>query len=106
MSEVSELENQKKQYQELINLRDAILALNNNPYFKKAILESYCLNECARYVGVSGDPALRKEDRKLALEMAKGCQHLKRWLNVQIQMGDKAEKDIEEIDKLIANLDK
>jgi hypothetical protein len=33
--------------------------------------------------------------------MAKGCQHFKRWLNVQIQLGDNAEEDLPRLDQAL-----
>ncbi|MFR7882258.1 MAG: hypothetical protein ACLU5J_12905 [Christensenellales bacterium] len=58
MSEVTELENQKDQYKELIAIRDAIKRLESNSDFKKIIIDQYCIKECARYIGVAGDPAI------------------------------------------------
>ena len=101
MSEVTELENQKDQYKELIATRDAIKRLESNPDFKKIIIDQYCIKECARYIGVAGDPAVSKEDRDLALEMGKAGQHLKRWLNVSIRMGDHAKNELPELENAI-----
>lgn len=101
MSDVTELEKQKEDYKEMIARRDLIQKLLRSPAFKKVILEDYCTKECARYVGVAGDPALGKDERDLALEMGKAGQHFKRWLEVSIQMGNHAEDQMEELDRAI-----
>lgn len=101
MEEVTELEQQREQYKELIAIRDAIKRLEANPDFQKIVVEQYCVKECARYIGVAGDPAISKDDRDLALEMGKAGQHFKRWLNVSIRMGDHAEGELPELEEQI-----
>lgn len=101
MSEVKELEKQRKDCEDLVKLRDDIMKLYKNSTFRKVILDQYCVKECARYIGVSGDPAISKDDRDLALEMGKAGQHLLRWLEVSVTMGNHAESQLPEIDKAI-----
>ena len=65
MSEVQELEKQREDFKKLIHKRDLVLKLQKLNAFKELILDEYCTKECARYVGVAGDPAISKEDREL-----------------------------------------
>ena len=101
MSEVQELEKQREDFKKLIHKRDLVLKLQKLNAVKELILDEYCTKECARYVGVAGDPAISKEDRELALEMGKAGQHLKRWLEVTIRMGNQAENQMPELDSAI-----
>lgn len=101
MSEVEKLEQQREDAKNLIQLRDNILKLYKNTTFRKVILDQYCVKECARYIGVAGDPALDKDNRDLALQMGMASQHLLRWLEVTIQMGNSAENELANIDQAI-----
>lgn len=101
MTEVEQLEQQKEEYKKAIGLMDDINTLLKNPIFQKVIMDKYCVQECARYTEVSGDPKIDKDQRDVALEMARGAGHLKRWLNVQVMFGQQAQNELEELDRNI-----
>lgn len=94
MSEVSNLEKQLSNAKLLVERRDTALRLANHPDFRKLILEEFCVQECARYVQSSADPALSVENRADALAIAQSSGHLKRYLSVVVQMGNVAENDL------------
>lgn len=98
MSIVSNLELQKGKLKNAVDNRASALKLSNNREFRKLILEEFCEKECARYAQNSGNPALDEASRKDCLSMAQAAGHLKRWLSVQVQMGDQAEREIMDID--------
>lgn len=98
MPTVNELEQQKAKLQDYITKRDLALKLSNNRDFRKLIMDEYFTQEAARLVGLSADPVLSDRERADALSMAQATGHLKRWLVVLCQMGDRAEQDIAEID--------
>jgi hypothetical protein len=102
MSDVSRLESQREAAKQLIEQRDLVLKLSNNREFKKLIREEFMVQECARYAQISADPALKAEERADALAISQAAGHLKRWLNIKIRMGDKAENDLLELDEAIA----
>lgn len=102
MSEVKQLEQQLSNAKALIEKRDIALRLFKNRDFRKLILDEYMVQEAARYVQCSGDPALGKEERADALLMAQSTGCLKRWLSVTVRMGNQAESEIGDLDDEIA----
>lgn len=101
MSMIARLEEQLKDEQALIERRDTILRLSKNADFRKVILEAFFVEECARYARESGDPALPPEARADALAIAQAAGHLKRFLNIQITLGNQAERKLPEISEAI-----
>jgi len=94
MSQVSELEQQKKDYTELLEKRKMALRLSNNRDFKKLILEEFCVAECARYAQNSANPQFSAEERADCLAISQAAGHLRRYLSVVTQMGAHAERDM------------
>jgi hypothetical protein len=94
MSRLNALEDQLKDSKMLIQRRDTIVRLGKNPDFRTVILDAFFVEECARYARESGDPALSEVQRADALAMAQAAGHLKRFLNVQILMGNNAENSM------------
>lgn len=101
MSEVFELERQKEQIEKEIKEREMALKLYTNPEFKKLILETFCITECARYAQESSDPALSPEERADALAMAQAAGHLRRFLSVKVSMGNRAERLLPELESVL-----
>lgn len=101
MSEVSQLENQLAGTKALIARRDLALRLSENADFKELILNQFCVQECARYAQVSGDPAVSDRDRADSLAMSQAAGHLRRYLSVCVQMGNVAARDVEELEENI-----
>lgn len=104
MSEVkqlSALETQRENENQLIEARRMALRLADNYEFRKLILEGFCEKEAARYVQASADPALKPEERADALAMAQASGHLKRYLSIIVQMGAHAERTRPELDAAI-----
>ena len=101
MSEVYALEKQLEGSKKAIELRQIALRLSQNPDFKKLILEEFCVNEAARYVHTSADPAMNAEQRADALAIAQAGGHLKRYLSVVMQMGYQAESQLVSLQEAI-----
>jgi len=97
MSQVQQLEQQLSNAKTLVDTRQMALRLAQNSDFKKLILEGFCLHDAARYAQESGDPALNEEQRADALAMAQASGHLKRYLQMAMQMGAHAERTIAEL---------
>lgn len=108
MSEVNAhiqaLEQHIVEQKRIAEMADIAVRLNDNPDFRKLILEGFCLTEAARYVQCSGDPALGKEERQDALNMAQASGHLKRFLSVTVLMGNEADKSILDAQRQIEEL--
>lgn len=99
---IEELEAHIKQLQKRVDLRDMALKLESNRDFKKLILEDFCVAECARYAQASADPQLNADQRADALALAQASGHLRRYLSVIVQMGNRAAADIVEAQEAIA----
>lgn len=91
---VKQMEEYISQQKTLVVMRDAAIALADNKHFKKLILDGFCTTEAARYVQESGDPMLAPEMRADALAMAQASGHLKRFLQITIQLGNTAANNI------------
>ena len=101
MASIEQLEQQKTKAKEAIERRDLAVKLAGNRDFRKLILEYFCVEECARYARESADPALDAAQKADAMAMAQSAGHLKRFLSLQIQMGDKFEADMPELEEMI-----
>ena len=101
MKTVAKLEEQLKDNKTLMQRRDVIVRLGKNPDFRTVILDAFFVEECARYARESGDPALTAEQRADAIAMAQAAGHLKRFLNVQIAMGNAAEQSVVALEEAI-----
>jgi hypothetical protein len=101
MSETAALIKQQEDAKAFMARRDTALRLYDNPDFKKLILKEFCVEECARYVHTSADPALKPENRADALALAQAAGHLRRWLSVVVQMGNQAEGQLQSLDQAI-----
>lgn len=102
MTEIEQMEAQKDQARELVELRDLAVKLSNNREFRKLIRDHWMVTEAARYVQISADPSLKADERADALAMAQATGHLKRWLSVTIRMGNIAEDEINGLDEALA----
>lgn len=101
MSDIYDLEKQLAEAKELTENRQLALRLYKNRDFKKLIIDQFCTTEAARYVQVSGDPALKAEERADALAMAQASGHLKRYLSMVVQMGAASERDLPAIEEAL-----
>lgn len=104
MPTIAQLEEQQKNLKQPVLLRDLAVRLSKNRDFQKLILEEFCVNEAARYVQNSSNPALDAAGRADSLAIAQASGHLRRWLSVVCQMGDRAEVEIEQIGEAIEEL--
>lgn len=98
---VQQLEQQRKDAEMLIERRNAAIRLSSNADFKRLFLDEYFTKEAARMVQLGGDPALSKEQREDALQMAMATGHTKRFLSVIVQQGAKAESEMDDLDEMI-----
>lgn len=102
MSEVAGLEYQLEQTKSLKHRREMAERLSKNHDFRVLIIDGFCRDDAARFVQASGDPALEPDNRADALAMAQASGHLKRFLQMQIQMGVTADRNIVELEEAIA----
>lgn len=98
MSEVSELTAHREKLEKQIRIGDLAERIAIQPDFKELILQEFCINECARYAQVSGDPTLTDEQRRDAISFAQAAGHLRRWLSIQVQLGRNAAADLGTVD--------
>jgi hypothetical protein len=98
---VNQLEQQRRDNEEMIAKRDLALKLSTNREFKKLILDGFLVEDCARYAQLSADPSLNAEQRADALGLAQAAGHLKRYLSVVVQMGHRGEAENIKLDEAI-----
>jgi hypothetical protein len=101
MSEVAELEFQLQQIKGLQHRREQAERLSKNADFRDLIITGFCRDDAARFAQESGDPTLNAEQRADALGMAQASGHLKRYLMMQIKMGETAERNILDIEEAL-----
>lgn len=106
MSEVTiqELEDRRDELKTLVARREQALKLRSNREFNSLILKGFCESECAAYARQSGDPALTPTQRQDALNMSQAAGHLLRFLSVTVQKGNVAERDIEDCENAILEI--
>ncbi|MDR5839321.1 hypothetical protein [Caballeronia sp. LZ034LL] len=104
VSQLQQLEAGLESAKAQVELRNQIAKLMDNREFRKVIREAFCEKECARYAQESADPALPDRQRADALAMAQAAGHLKRWLAVQMVMGDNAVGQIPDYEQMIEHV--
>ena len=104
MSYIQALEQQLEGQRALVARRDLALKLAKVPEFKQLILDEFCTTECARYAQESADPLLTPDQRADALAIAQAAGHLRRYLSIQIRLGDTAEQQIAAIESEIEQI--
>jgi hypothetical protein len=98
-SEVTQMELHIEDAKRLVEQRDLALKLYNDPTFKKLVLESYCIQDCARFAQQGGDPVLTAEQRADATAMAQAAGHFRRWLSQCVQMGNAVAAKMDEMEE-------
>lgn len=101
MSELQDLEQQRADIQEALELRDAALRLSENKDFRRLFIEMYFKTEAARLVQLSSDPVLKQDQREDALSMAQATGHAKRFLSMLVVRGNTLSRDVEDLEQQI-----
>lgn len=101
MSEVAQLELQRDNNQKVIAFADAVERLLLNPDFKTVFIDGFCRDDAAAYVQVSQDPNIAHEQQMDALRLAQASGHVKRYLQVKAQLGNRARHSRDELDAAI-----
>lgn len=104
MSDIANLEEQRKDMQAQVDLRDRILRLSENADFRAIVRENFFVEACAGFVRESVNPALPAEARERCLAFAQSAGYFKQWLNNQILLGNQAAQTIFDIDNTIDEL--
>lgn len=95
---IAGLEKSLKDNKEAVKFAEDLRKLVANPLFRKLIIEEFTIREAARYVQESGDPLCTAEQRADALALAQAGGHLKRWIEINLRMGDVAVSTIEALE--------
>lgn len=103
-TQIEQTEHRISELKEQIELRDRILRLTNNSDFRFVIQDMFLNKEAARFVQLSEDPSLPPESQKDSLRIAQSTGHLKRWLSMNIRMGNMAEEDLVNQHEIIEQL--
>lgn len=95
---IAGLEKSLKDNKDAVKFAEELRKLVANSLFRKLIIEEFTVREAARYVQESGDPLLSAEQRADALALAQAGGHLKRWIEINLRMGDVAVGTIEALE--------
>lgn len=104
MSEIAEIQQQLDNAKEVVEQKNKIERLMRNHDFKDLIVDGFMRDESARLVGLSADPSLDAKDQRDCLSMAQAGGHLKRYVNVMIQQGYTAEREIPNIEAALEEM--
>lgn len=104
MSDIANLEAQKKDMQEAVLIRDQILRLSNNSDFRAVFEKEFMEAEAGRLIRMAGDPMLPEKERNDCIQMALATGHIKRFLSAKVQIGNMAEETIHQIDEALEEL--
>ena len=104
MSDLTELNRQLENAKAVAGQKEKIERLMRNRDFKELIVDGFMRDEAARLVGLSADPNLEAKDQHDCLSMAQAGGHLKRYVNVMIQQGHTAEREIPNIEAALEEM--
>lgn len=106
MSEVTieQLEALREHNQKIAERGEAHDRLMKNRDFRKIILEGFMVNDCARYVQESANPALDERQRADALGIAQAAGHLKRFLQIDRMLINDAAHKVTQCDAEIESM--
>lgn len=103
-NDILKLERNIEAAEAAIKQRALVDKLAENREFRTLIVEGFMKDECARWTHMSTDPGLSLQDRADCLTSAQAAGVLKRWLNVLVQMGNNAERDLVQSRQLLDEL--
>jgi hypothetical protein len=98
---VNDLEQHKENLKRYVERRDALVKLLKNREFKQIISEGFMRDEVVRSVAMSGDPNFDAKQQADCLSMAQAGGHLKRYLNLSLAEGQRAQDALPELDSAI-----
>jgi len=98
---VKQLEDHSASLVDIIKRRDQAVRLSMNSDFNLLIMQEFCIYECSRYAQASGDSQLTEGARADSLALAQAAGHLKRWMSIQVLMGNQAEKELVDVNQAL-----
>ena len=96
---LDKIKQEKISFKESIKIRDAVLRLEKNKDFQLIIEKVFMVDECARNARVSGSFTLSEESRADALSKAQAAGHLAEFLVSRVQLGNLAEKSLQDLEE-------
>lgn len=96
MTDIEQVEKHIEDLKKHAERKNLALRLEHIPEFKQLILDGFCEADCARFVRTSTDPSMQPEARMDSLAMAQAAGYLRRWLSTCVQMGIRAEHEIDQ----------
>jgi signal transduction protein with GAF and PtsI domain len=78
--------------------------LEKNSDFKKTVMQGYFIDEAARLALLVSDPMISPELRAAVMRDIDGVGAFKRYLSFMVQMGQQAERSIEENEQTLQEI--
>lgn len=104
MTELSELQEHKKELLSVIERADMVERLQNNKDFQEIILKGFCTEEMKRCLSLAIAENADASLRELGNQMAKSSMVLERYLATIQNFGNIAKTELPEIDEEIESL--
>lgn len=101
---IQEVEMSIEEARKVVNRGRKAEQLARNSLFKELIMDGYFVDECARLVHLSSDPAIPEDIRNTVFRDMAGPGALKRYFSTIVQMGRLAERDILESTETLEEL--
>lgn len=99
-----ELRQARLERQSQVAFRDSILRLIENADFRTVIENHFMTEETLRAARSIADPNLDAKMQSDMVSMAAASGHLRRYLSAHIQMGNQAEREIEQINEQLEEI--
>lgn len=105
MSDLSELREHLTSLQKTVVIGEQVKRLKLNRDFDEIIAQGFCTDEMKRCMSLAVCEKLPQETRELANNMAKASAVLDNYLKTLEQFAQLAQRDIEEVQEAILNLE-
>lgn len=99
--QIQKLRGEVAAHKQQVELRDAILRLNDNADFRLVFEKKFMEEEALRACRMSSDPMIDRKMQKDMMSIAASTGHVRRFLSANIQMGNRSEGDIVQLEEEI-----
>jgi chaperonin cofactor prefoldin len=102
--EIKQVEVTIEEAKKAVELGKSAAKLEKNSDFKKTVMQGYFIDEAARLALLVSDPMISPELRAAVMRDIDGVGAFKRYLSFMVQMGQQAERTIEENEQTLEEI--